>query len=67
MGIWIRFDPSVSELIAIQGGRENLNLACYLLIAAGAIMSIIGFLGCCGAWRLSQCMLVTVSVILKFN
>uniref|UniRef100_A0A914EC31 Tetraspanin n=1 Tax=Acrobeloides nanus TaxID=290746 RepID=A0A914EC31_9BILA len=68
LGLWLRFDPSVSELIALREDEkltlENLNLACYLLIISGAIMSIIGFLGCCGAWRLSQCMLVTFFIIL---
>uniref|UniRef100_A0A915C766 Tetraspanin n=1 Tax=Parascaris univalens TaxID=6257 RepID=A0A915C766_PARUN len=64
LGLWLRFDGAVSELIALHGGTNNFNIACYLLIAAGALMSLIGFLGCCGAWRLSQGMLVAFFIIL---
>ncbi|KAH7724533.1 Tetraspanin family protein [Aphelenchoides avenae] len=64
VGLWLRFDPAVSELIALNGGGQNLNLACYLMIAAGFLMSIVGFLGCCGAWRLNQCMLITFFAVL---
>lgn len=31
----------------------------YILMAAGSLMTILGFLGCCGALRESQCMLGT--------
>ncbi|KAL7852456.1 hypothetical protein SRHO_G00182410 [Serrasalmus rhombeus] len=36
----------------------------YLLIAVGAILAIIGFLGCCGALCESKCMLLTFFVII---
>lgn len=35
----------------------------YLLIAVGAVLLVIGFLGCCGAIRESKCMLLTVSKV----
>ena len=34
----------------------------YILIGAGALMMLVGFLGCCGAVQESQCMLGLVSV-----
>lgn len=34
----------------------------YILIGAGALMMVVGFLGCCGAVQESQCMLGLVSV-----
>lgn len=34
----------------------------YILIAAGALMMVVGFLGCCGAIKESPCMLGLVSV-----
>lgn len=61
IGLWLRFDPAISEFIALHGGSDNFHIVCYLLIIAGAIMSFIGFLGCCGAWRLNQGMLIAVS------
>ncbi|KAG9262543.1 tetraspanin-1-like [Astyanax mexicanus] len=36
---------------------------CYLLIAVGAILAIMGFLGCCGAITESKCMLLTFFII----
>uniref|UniRef100_A0AC35GT84 Tetraspanin n=1 Tax=Panagrolaimus sp. PS1159 TaxID=55785 RepID=A0AC35GT84_9BILA len=50
--------------MALRGDEENLNLICYLLIAAGAIMGFVGFLGSCGAWNQSQCMLITFFLVL---
>lgn len=35
--------------------------ACYLLIAVGAVLTLLGFLGCCGAYCENKCMLGTVS------
>lgn len=36
-------------------------LGVYILIAAGALMMVVGFLGCCGAIKESPCMLGLVS------
>lgn len=38
-------------------------LGVYILIVAGALMMVVGFLGCCGAIRESQCMLGLVSAV----
>ena len=37
--------------------------AAYIFIAGGAVIFLIAFLGCCGAMKKSQCMLMTVSLI----
>lgn len=37
------------------------SLGVYILIGAGALMMLVGFLGCCGASQESQCMLGLVS------
>lgn len=36
----------------------------YILIAVGAVMMLVGFLGCYGAIQESQCLLGTVSISL---
>lgn len=41
-------------------GAQDYATGTYILLAAGALMTIIGFLGCCGALRESQCLLGTV-------
>ncbi|KAK1799244.1 hypothetical protein P4O66_007484 [Electrophorus voltai] len=43
--------------------KQVLNVG-YLLIALGAILLLLGFLGCCGAMRESRCMLLTFFVII---
>jgi hypothetical protein len=64
LALWLHFDPSVAQVIALNDGHHNFYLASWLLIVSGAIMTIVGFFGCCGAWRLSQCMLLTFFIIL---
>ena len=32
-----------------------------VMIAAGVLIAIVSFLGCCGAWKENRCMLITVS------
>ena len=34
-----------------------------VMIAAGALIALIAFLGCYGAWKENRCMLVIVSII----
>ena len=40
---------------------------CVVLLALGSLMTVIGFLGCCGAARESQCLLGSVSINSKSN
>ncbi|KAG7477808.1 hypothetical protein MATL_G00073480 [Megalops atlanticus] len=56
VGLWLRFDPVVVSLLN-EGGPETFFLGVYILIGAGALMMLVGFFGCCGAVRESQCLL----------
>jgi hypothetical protein len=58
IGIWTLVDKSfMNELLG-----TNLFLgAVYILIATGAIISLIAFFGCLGALKEIKCMLLTVS------
>ena len=38
-----------------------MYIVAYVLIAIGALMTVVGFLGCCGAYQESACLLGTVS------
>ncbi|KAM4701381.1 tetraspanin-2 [Discoglossus pictus] len=61
-GLWIRFGVTPSE-ISEELSKEykeiygSFFIGLYVLIAAGVLMMIIGFFGCCGAARESQCLL----------
>ncbi|XP_067088642.1 tetraspanin-1-like isoform X2 [Osmerus mordax] len=70
VGIWVKVD-SGSILGFIQGikdapeGLNQLLNVGYLLIAIGALLLIIGFLGCCGAVRESRCMLLLAEELIS--
>ena len=57
MGIWARIQ--FSDYMKLSS--HDYSTACYVLIGAGALVIIIGFLGCCGAYKEQVCMLKTVS------
>eukprot|EP00918_Siedleckia_nematoides_P032382 GHVU01070196.1.p1 GENE.GHVU01070196.1~~GHVU01070196.1.p1 ORF type:complete len:227 (+),score=11.32 GHVU01070196.1:314-994(+) len=57
VGIWVRVDPNFTQFVDITDEFNFLYTAAYILIGVGAVIMIIGFLGCCGAIRESQCML----------
>lgn len=68
VGIWVKVDSG--SILSFLGKIENapselsqvLNVG-YLLIALGALLLIIGFLGCCGAVKESRCMLLLVRLL----
>lgn len=65
VGIWVKVDSGsvVSFLVNIPNAPSELSQVLnvgYLLIAIGILLVVIGFLGCCGAVRESQCMLMLV-------
>lgn len=75
IGIWIKVDPTTISDLAKEDAQlqkffDELHTAnyesfgAYVLIAVGSIIMVIGFLGCCGAIRESQCMLVLFFVFL---
>ena len=61
VGIWIRVDPNLSQYVESSDAFNYLYTGAYMLIGVGLVSMVIGFLGCCGAIRESQCMLGTVS------
>ncbi|KAL7852455.1 hypothetical protein SRHO_G00182400 [Serrasalmus rhombeus] len=68
VGIWVTVDKS-SLLGILEGIKDappelaQLANVGYLLIAVGAVLAIMGFLGCCGAITESKCMLLTFFIV----
>ncbi|XP_004869436.1 CD9 antigen [Heterocephalus glaber] len=58
IGLWLRFDSQTKSIFE-QDSNSNSSFytGVYILIGAGALMMVVGFLGCCGAVQESQCML----------
>ncbi len=61
VALWLRFDPEVEDAMKLNENLQDFYIGVYILIVVGAVMSLLGFLGCCGAYRQSQGMLVAVS------
>ncbi|XP_064162154.1 tetraspanin-2a [Anguilla rostrata] len=57
VGLWLRFDPDIVSLLNPEGAPETFFMGVYILIGAGGLMMLVGFFGCCGAVRESQCLL----------
>lgn len=59
VGLWLRFDPETVELLTGDGAPYSFFIAVYILLGAGGLMMIVGFFGCFGAVRESQCLLAS--------
>ncbi|XP_068607491.1 tetraspanin-1-like [Brachionichthys hirsutus] len=64
VGIWVKVDSgSLMDILDnVDGAPSELSIlvnVSYLLIGVGAVLLVIGFLGCCGAIKESKCMLLT--------
>nr|QBG80842.1 CD9 [Mauremys reevesii] len=57
IGLWLRFDTQTKSIFEMESNNSNFYTGVYILIGAGALMMLVGFLGCCGAVQESQCML----------
>ncbi|XP_061438599.1 CD9 antigen [Rhineura floridana] len=56
IGLWLRFDSQTKDIFD-QENTSTFYTGVYILIGAGALIMLVGFLGCCGAIQESQCML----------
>uniref|UniRef100_A0A8C4VD17 Tetraspanin 8 n=1 Tax=Gopherus evgoodei TaxID=1825980 RepID=A0A8C4VD17_9SAUR len=55
VSIWMRVSKAAQEDLNLD---SSLFSAVDLMIAVGSIIMVLGFLGCCGAMKESQCMLI---------
>lgn len=61
VALWLRHDEQTSNLLLLQfdgnPAPTTFYVSVYILIAVGALMMFVGFLGCYGAIQESQCLL----------
>ncbi|KAI6072874.1 Tetraspanin-18-like protein [Aix galericulata] len=58
VGVWVAVDPAGFQDIVAT--KPVLSVGAYLLLAVGIALSLLGFLGCCGALRRSRLLLLVV-------
>uniref|UniRef100_A0A3B5MAX9 Tetraspanin n=1 Tax=Xiphophorus couchianus TaxID=32473 RepID=A0A3B5MAX9_9TELE len=58
VGLWLRFDPNTVKLLTGDGAPDTFFIV-YILLGAGGLMMVVGFFGCFGAIRESQCLLAS--------
>lgn len=56
-------DPTF--MISLAQEQQNYQYALFILLAIGILMVLLAFCGCCGAFKESQCMLVSVSDLIQ--
>ncbi|XP_069479410.1 tetraspanin-18 [Ambystoma mexicanum] len=56
VGIWVIVDPTgFREIVAVN---PLLFMGAYIVVGMGALLFLLGFLGCCGAIRENKCLLL---------
>ncbi|XP_067396705.1 CD81 antigen [Emydura macquarii macquarii] len=63
VALWLRHDSQTTNILYLHLGDKQapstFYIGIYILIAVGAVMMFVGFLGCYGAIQESQCLLGT--------
>lgn len=57
LAVWMLADPTF--LVSMTQDEANYYYGLYIFLAVGSLMVFVAFLGCCGAFKESQCMLVS--------
>jgi Tetraspanin family len=58
-------ETQYSDYLAFFDGK--VNAAAVVIITVGSILFIVGFFGCCGAYKENRCMLAAVSNYYWYN
>jgi len=58
VSLWLLFDEHL-YLQTMSDQRTDYYLGTYIILAIGSLVTVMGFLGCCGAWKESPWMLGT--------
>ncbi|ELU17087.1 hypothetical protein CAPTEDRAFT_228688 [Capitella teleta] len=66
MAIYLRMNPSVLNFIraGFQDSLDSFFILCYILVGAGAVLTFIGFMGCCAAFLEFRCLVGSFFILL---
>ena len=60
LAIYLRLDSRTNNFVRAAYTEDDVllyHILCYILIGTGTVVTFVGFLGCCGAFQESRCML----------
>jgi len=63
VSLWLLFDQQL-YLQNMGADQTDYYIGTYIILGIGAVMTLVGFLGCCGAWKESTWMLGTFFLFL---
>lgn len=58
LAIWMLVDPTF--YVSMVQDTNDYLISTYILLVAGILLMIVGFIGCCGSFKESSCLLITV-------
>lgn len=67
IGIWMKIDPTIIHylhVVNISSTDPLIDFAAWVFIGVGALVFVVGILGCCGAFRGSQSLLFLYAMLL---
>lgn len=66
LSLYLRMDIRTNHLVkaSYDSHLTTYHIVCYTLISIGGLMTFLGFLGCCGAFQESKCMLGTLFTLM---
>jgi len=64
VGIWVIVDFGSWSSLFTGSSSVLFQYAAFAMIGLGSFITIVAFLGCCGAWKENGCLLVTFAIIL---
>lgn len=59
LAIWMLVDPTF--YVSMVQDTNDYLISTYILLVAGILLVIVGFMGCCGSFKESNCLLISVS------
>ena len=64
IGLWLLFDQQLYLQSIGAAEQTDYIVGTYVVLGVGMVMTLVGFLGCCGSWKESPWMLATFFVFL---
>lgn len=62
LGVWILVDNDIYDYLTLTGEEIYWDIALYVIISAGAVIFLVGILGCIGACTANKCVIILYGI-----